>query len=72
MPDIQINSKEESVNSLYPMVMTQPFTAKGLGSVPNQETKILQAIWYNQKNINKVNKIGRDIPSLLETTEDTT
>lgn len=33
-----------------PMVMTQPFTAKGLGSVPNQETKILQAIWYNQKN----------------------
>lgn len=31
------------------MVMSQPFTAKGLGLVPNQETKILQAMWYSQK-----------------------
>ena len=32
------------------------FTAEGLGSVPSQGTKILQATWHSQKQKQKQNK----------------
>ena len=49
-----LKKKNEEGNSLaVPWLGHGAFTAKGLGSIPGQGTKISQAAWHSQKQTNK-------------------
>ena len=47
-----------------PVVRIQCFYCCGLGSIPGQGTKILQATWHCQKNKNKILKSIKGISGL--------
>ena len=50
-----------------PVVRTQRFHCRGLGSIPGQRTKILQAEWHsrNSNNNNKPSSWGGHIPLVI-------
>ena len=49
-----------------PVVRTPCFHCWGLGSIPGERTKILQAAWHGQKGGNKIQKLYRSNNQFLQ------
>ena len=55
------HKKDDRDSPGSPVVKTLCFHCRGMGLIPGQGTKILNAVWYGWKQTNKLANVGKDV-----------